>query len=229
MYLVESSDLTNVSGIGESKAEILIKSGIDSANRLNKLNLNIGDKIPGTNITYSRNIDTGLKFYLATNNERIPRELAKDYLIDFKNYLISKKLDYLEIYPVGSYRRHKSTIGDIDIILTPKVGYEIVGDELTQVSDWFDSLFVSGSTKVAGIKGKTQVDVRLIDRKYLGAHILHGTGSQEFNIKLRAHAKSLGYRLNEYGIVVGDELMTFDNELDIFKYLNYQYIEPKYR
>jgi DNA polymerase (family 10) len=224
-YLIDTTDLMNVSGIGESKSQILIKAGYSNAKDLKELNLNIGDLIPGTNITYSRNIDTGLRFYLATGNKRIGRDLALEYLKDFKSYLLKKNFGHYEIYPVGSYRRLKSTVGDIDIILVSKT--EKSDNIFEEVSKWFDSTLVHGSTKVAGVKGSTQIDVRLIDRKYLGAHILHGTGSQDFNIKLRSLAKSRGLRLNEYGIVdANGKFITFESEKDVFKYLEIPFVEP---
>jgi DNA polymerase (family 10) len=226
-YLVDNSDLTEVSGIGESKSQILIQAGYYDAESIRKLNLQIGDTIPNTNITYSRNIDTGLKFYFATGNKKIRRDEATKILLDFKSYMISNNLSQYEIYPVGSYRRQKSFVGDIDIILTSD---SIDSNILEIVSKWFDALFVSGTTKVAGVKNNAQVDIRLIDRQYLGAHILHGTGSQEFNIKLRALAKSKGLRLNEYGIInsVG-KLITFNTEKEIFNYLGVEFVNPKYR
>jgi DNA polymerase (family 10) len=230
VYLLDdpnSSDLTNVSGIGEVRCIEIFEAGIKSAEMLYNLNLEVGDIIPGTNITYSQTIDTGLKFYILTGNERISRELAHEYLVNFKEFLISNNINDVELYPVGSYRRRKSTVGDIDIILVPKDGVEIKLNIFEIISNWFDSILVHGSTKIAGVKGKTQVDVRLIDRKYLGAHILHGTGSQEFNIKLRALAKSKGMKLNEYCITLDDGTeVYFSRELEIFQYLGIQYVSP---
>lgn len=228
-YLSDSSNLTEISGIGAVKSEILIKSGISSIEDLINLKPVVNEYIPGTDINFTHNMDVGLKFWIKTRNQRIPRDKAIEYLTDFKQYIINNGVENFEMYPVGSFRRQKDTVGDIDIILTSTKEHEISLNAFDVISKWFDEVYVHGETKIAGVKGNTQVDVRLIDRKYLGAHILHGTGSQEFNIKIRAHAKSLGLRLNEYGIVKDNELITFDKEIDVFKYLNYKYVKPQDR
>jgi len=216
---VINSDLDKISGIGEVKRSKLIKSGIYSSKDLIKFDLKIGEVIPGTNITYTQQIDSGLKLWNKTHGVRITRDEASKYISSFKSAVTDK------IYVLGSYRRNKSTIGDIDIV--------VVNDGIdysTKIINWLDSVLVSGSTKIAGIKGNTQVDVRIIDEKFLGAHILHATGSQEFNIKLRAHAKSLGMRLNEYGIYDQQGIFhTFKTEQEIFDFLGVRYIPPEMR
>jgi len=212
-------DLDNISGIGEAKKQILINAGITDSNKLMSLNLKVGDIIPNTNIKFTQQMHTGLILWDRTKGIRISREQAELYISDFKAKVCK------DIYILGSYRRMKPTVGDLDIvIINSKINYT------KKILNWLDEVLVQGETKIAGIKGQTQVDIRMIDKKYLGAHLLHGTGSQEFNIKMRAHAKSLGMRLNEYGITDKDGVFhTFDNENQIFKFLGMNYVPPELR
>lgn len=230
---IESStdleDLTNISGIGEVKKAAIIKSGISKVSELVKLNLSVNHPIPGTNIKFTQGMNTGLKLFLATKNKRITHDKAYEYCRNFKDTLINNNIKNFEMYVLGSYRRGKPTVGDIDIVLVNEKDKIIEGNIRLVVKNWFDDIFINGDSKKSGVKGETQVDVRFIERQYLGAHILHGTGSQEFNIQIRAHAKNLGYRLNEMGIVENGKLITFDSEKAIFKFLGLKYVSPQDR
>jgi DNA polymerase (family 10) len=216
---IYKSDLCNITGIGPALRSKLIKAGIYNSDDLNKLNLEIDKPIPGTDITFTSRISAGLNLWNKTHGVRITRELATQYITDFKQKVRG------DIIVVGSYRRNKLTIGDIDIIMVNNgLSYK------DAIIRWLDEVFVQGDTKISGIKGQTQVDIRMINQEYLGAHVLHGTGSAEFNIKVRAYAKSLGMRLNEYGILDKDnKFHTFDTEEQVFEFLGIDYVSPEMR
>ena len=58
--------------------------------------------------------------------------------------------------------------------------------------------------------------------------LLYFTGDKETNIILRRKCKEIGYKLNEYNITpIPKEII--QNETDIFNFLGYEYIPPKYR
>jgi len=216
---IYSSDLDKVTGIGQVKKSILIQAGIYNSSDLLKLDLNVNQIIPGTSIKFTQQMSVGLKLWSKTHGVRITRKQADKYISSFRKCVTK------DFYVLGSYRRGNSTIGDIDIV--------IVNDEIdysNNIINWLDEVLVHGTTKIAGIKGKTQVDVRIIDKQFLGAHLLHGTGSQEFNIKMRAYAKSIGMRLNEYGIIDNEGVFhSFDKEDEVFKFLGLDYVPPDRR
>jgi len=63
---------------------------------------------------------------------------------------------------------------------------------------------------------------------------MHFTGSGIFNQKMRLHAKSLGYKLSEYGLSKIDNKhnkknIIINSEEDIFKILLLKYIPPEKR
>ena len=66
--------------------------------------------------------------------------------------------------------------------------------------------------------------------------ILYFTGSGDFNKKMRFILKKRGLKLNEYNLKKKNEegkyediLHDFSDEKEIFKYLGFDYVEPKNR
>jgi DNA polymerase/3'-5' exonuclease PolX len=61
--------------------------------------------------------------------------------------------------------------------------------------------------------------------------IMYFTGSMEFNVKMRSELLKKGLSLNEYGIKRDKKNVKHDckTEMDAFKYLGYDYVEPENR
>ena len=126
----------------------------------------------------------------------------------------------------GSWRRGKSTIGDIDIIsaeppphLNPRLTR--LADEVIEEGDRNTSIRIAGQ----------RVDIRYSSPSRYGTMLLYLTGSKAFNIRLRGIAATRGLKLNEYGITekeTGRE-HTFEDEESIFSYLGMEYIPPELR
>jgi DNA polymerase (family 10) len=126
----------------------------------------------------------------------------------------------------GSYRRGKSTIGDIDFVtnelpgeLNPKL--REVADDLIDVGDRKTSIRVSG----------VRVDIRYSKPEIFGSMLMYLTGSKAFNIHMRAVALSRGLKINEYGIEDREsgEKCTFRDEKSMFSFLSMPYIPPELR
>jgi DNA polymerase/3'-5' exonuclease PolX len=105
-------------------------------------------------------------------------------------------------YPVGSIRRQKADIGDIDMIVTSPVSRADV-EELEGVSN------VTGGTKQinftytdpeSGMSRKVNLFV-FLDPKTFGAALMHGTGPGFYNVRLRHVAGSKGFKLSQNGLV----------------------------
>jgi DNA polymerase (family 10) len=126
----------------------------------------------------------------------------------------------------GSYRRGKSTIGDIDVVVTepayslnPRL--RMVADEIIDAGEKKTSLRVLGR----------RVDVRFSRPSQFGSMLIYLTGSKAFNIKLREIAISRGYKLNEYGIEDRNYggLREFSTEDELFLFLGMDMIVPELR
>jgi len=55
------------------------------------------------------------------------------------------------------------------------------------------------------------------------------TGSKEHNTELRARAKKMGYKLNEYGLFEGEKLIPCKDEAEIYRKLGLDFIPPELR
>ncbi len=128
----------------------------------------------------------------------------------------------------GSLRRRKDTIGDMDLLA--------VSDEPEHLMDIFTSLefvekvLVKGATKTSVIVSPgIQVDLRVVSRDSYGSALQYFTGSKQHNIELRSLAKSLGYKLSEYGLFKGSTCIAGREEVDIYKALGLSYIVPEMR
>jgi DNA polymerase/3'-5' exonuclease PolX len=230
-------ELMSVIGIGRIMAIKLInKYNIKSIEQLKKLSetgeIKLNDKII-----------LGLK-YLGKFKGAIPHsEIDKiyDYLQE-KTDLYNKNM-FITI--CGSYRRELSVSSDIDVLLSDL--NTIYMDDLNNilnnyiiylhnigflVDDLTDKNII---TKYMGFC-KFKTDIRRIDIRFIPMcsyfpALLYFTGSYDFNQMIRARAKKLGYKLNEYELI---NLETNKQELilseqDIFDKLNINYLSPNQR
>jgi DNA polymerase (family 10) len=126
----------------------------------------------------------------------------------------------------GSYRRGKSTIGDIDIVSKETPG--VLNPRLRQIAD---EMIDEGDRKTSFRCLGKRVDVRFARAKQFGSMLVYLTGSKAFNIRLRQLAIGKGYKLNEYGIEeqATNILHEFPEEKDLFSFLGLDYIPPEIR
>ncbi len=224
--------LMKVPGVGPKTAKKLyedlnIQSLIDLEKAARK---GLIRKLEGFDVKAEKNI---LK-----NISRI-KKIEKRMLISFARPLAEEVLFYLkESCPhikkadiVGSLRRWRETIGDIDLVAA--------SDKPEVVIDCFvkfpktKEIISRGSTKASILhrKGNTQIDLEVLRPSSYGSLLQHLTGSREHNVALRRYANELGFSLSEYGIL---NLKTkkrefFSNEVSFYKKLNLNYIEPELR
>ena len=126
----------------------------------------------------------------------------------------------------GSYRRGKSTIGDIDIVvaLTPSS----VNPRLREIAQ---EVIDEGDRRTSIRCEGQRVDLRFTKVNEYGSMLLYLTGSKDFNIRLREIALSRGLKLNEYGIEDhrDGKLHTFSREEELFAFLGMEYVPPEIR
>ncbi|MCI0452102.1 MAG: DNA polymerase/3'-5' exonuclease PolX [Candidatus Latescibacteria bacterium] len=128
----------------------------------------------------------------------------------------------------GSLRRHRETIGDIDILATT--------DDADPVMDVFTSLpnvatvIAKGPTKSSVImKSGIHVDLRVVKDDEFAAASHYFSGNKEHNTEVRARAKKLGYKLNEYGLFEGEHAVKIKDEEALFAKLGMDFIPPELR
>ncbi|MDD1713264.1 MAG: DNA polymerase/3'-5' exonuclease PolX [Methanoregulaceae archaeon] len=126
----------------------------------------------------------------------------------------------------GSYRRGRSTIGDIDIVTTEPSG--VLNSRLRQIAD---TMIDEGDRKTSFRCLGKRVDVRFTNKNEFGSMLVYLTGSKAFNIHLRQIAIGKGYKLNEYGIEeqATGKLHVFPDEQSLFAFLGLDNIPPELR
>ena len=147
----------------------------------------------------------------------------------------------------GSYRRGCSTSGDIDVLISSKnIGARGKLIEYLKKQSIIVETLANGQKKFMGISKIPNYDTfRHIDiiessPEEYSFGVLYFTGSGGFNAKMRGIALDKGYSLNEYRLsnkytkkeVSIDEInlklgkSIFEDEKDIFKFLDMEYVEP---
>lgn len=140
--------------------------------------------------------------------------------------------DLKEWQIVGSYRRQRPTVGDIDILFWgPDIEILMTYLEQKHGKSWY--VYQRGPSKIGGMfhmKDYTvEVDIWLANPDNLHAMLLYSTGSKEWNIYMRRRAKKKGLKLNQYGLFKDEELLPTKTEADIFAALDIPYRDPKDR
>ncbi|MBN2323622.1 MAG: DNA polymerase/3'-5' exonuclease PolX [Spirochaetes bacterium] len=136
----------------------------------------------------------------------------------------------IEIVAAGSLRRGKTTFKDIDILVVEQDGKnrESLQKTLLSLADE-NGVIASGDTKISVRRRGLQIDFRIVSPGSFPTALQHFTGSKEHNTILRARAKRMGLKVNEYGIYRGDEPVYVSSEEDLYKTLGLEYIPPELR
>jgi DNA polymerase (family 10) len=134
-----------------------------------------------------------------------------------------------QVVPVGSFRRRRETIGDLDLV--------VVGDAealSAAFAGWSEvrEVLVRGAAKTSAVLASgLQVDLRPFPPESLGAALQYFTGSKDHNVALRERAVRRGLKLNEYGLFRVDtgEKIAGTTEEEVYAALGLAFIPPELR
>jgi DNA polymerase (family 10) len=182
--------------------------------------------LPGMSVKSEENILKALEVYRRAAG-RFRLDTAYETAQQLTRYL--KEFPGVEgVTPAGSLRRGRETVGDLDLLVT---GYDHAG-----IAEHFAKfpgvaqLLAKGEDKVSvKLQNDLQVDIRLLDRESYGAALQYFTGSKEHNVALRERAKKRGWKLSEYGLFRGEEVLARRTEEEIYAKLDLQWIPPQLR
>ncbi len=133
-----------------------------------------------------------------------------------------------QIELAGSYRRARETIGDLDILVEAADSAAVMQaftsyDEVQQV-------LAHGETKSSILlRSGLQVDLRVVPAESFGAALQYFTGSKEHNIVVRKIAQAKGLKVNEYGVMRGEERVAGRTEKDVYAALGLAVPPPELR
>ena len=223
-------EILKVPGLGPKKVAALYKElGITSLGELEYACLeNRLISLKGFGEKTQTNVLEGIE-YLKKYSGQYLISTGKVFGEKFLEELLSHK-DVIRGSLAGSIRRQKEIIKDIDILCSCEE------DKRETIMEYFTSL--QGVEKVTS-KGKTKssiistlginVDLRLVDNAEYPFALHHFTGSKDHNTEMRHRGKSMGLKINEYGIFKNDKRIDVKDEKEFFDVLNLQYIPPQLR
>lgn len=152
-------------------------------------------------------------------------EIAEEILTYLRSHKDVKKAETL-----GSLRRMKSLVGDIDIA--------VASDNPEAVIEHFvnypriDRVIEKGpATSSFLTSGGAQVDLMVQPIEGFGALLQHFTGSKDHNVHLREYAQRKGLSLSERGIknIKTEKLERFKSEEEFYKTLGLDFVPPEIR
>lgn len=169
-----------------------------------------------------KNIEEHIK-----HKQRIKLAVAGQYAGPLLEYLRQVK-GTDEVVIAGSYRRHKETVGDLDILVTASKSGDVM-DAFVNYEDVADVISHGGTRSTVRLKNNLQVDLRVVAKKSFGAALHYFTGSKAHNIAIRRRAQQRGLKLNEYGIFKEEEQVAGKTEESVFKAVDLPWIAPELR
>ncbi|KAF9625705.1 hypothetical protein IFM89_026285 [Coptis chinensis] len=202
----------------------------------------------------------GLK-YFEDIKERIPRDEVR-----LMEILLQKAgediLPGVVIVCGGSYRRGKSTCGDLDIIITHPDGESHKGFLARYLKHLKDIMFLredliisthseEGAESVVdtyfglctypGRELRRRIDLKVYPMSIFAFGLIHWTGNDVLNRRLRILAGSKGYRLDDTGLYLATQSsggkrgsiastsLSFKTEKEVFDFLGFPWFEPHER
>ena len=134
-----------------------------------------------------------------------------------------------EAIAVGSFRRMKETVGDID--------YLVVSDSPQKVMDYFvempevDEVLGKGPSKTfVHLNNGMDADLFVVPEESFGSSLQYFTGSKEHGVAMRKIALAKGLHLNEWGIFDNDKKRVAGfTEEEVYQALDLDWIPPEMR
>lgn len=216
-------DLTGIIGIGSEKAKLLIDMNLTKISQLSQKK-------------YQAHLPESVIMLIKYNPVKLIPHL------DIK--IIEPKLTkfkYAAAKLVGGFLRKKPFSRDIDVML-PSNKKNILDLYIKYLATKFDEVYVyaHGTDKVSLIiqikpKKYYKIDVFRSPVESQHAMLLYATGSKQFNVRMRAHAKRKGYLLNQNGLfklengVPNKNPIAVKSERDFFRILGMSYVSPENR
>ncbi len=133
-----------------------------------------------------------------------------------------------QVEVAGSFRRHKETVGDLDLLVTCRRA----GPVMDHLADYeaVAEVLARGPTKMTvRLRNGLNLDLRVVPEESYGAALQYFTGSKEHSIQLRRRAMERGLKINEYGVFRGDKRIAGRTEAEVYKAIGLPWIPPELR
>ena len=166
-----------------------------------------------------------------TKSNRMPLPYAFELAERVKEYLEQDK-NAVEVSPLGSLRRMRDTIGDIDFAVATKNPAATI-DHFVKYPN-IERVIEQGPTSSSIlVSGGRQVDLIAQTPETFGSLLQHFTGSKYHNVALREYSLKKDFSLSEKGIKLlkqkGTPMKAFKTEEEFYKFLGMQTPPPEIR
>ena len=137
-----------------------------------------------------------------------------------------------KIETCGSIRRLQPKVRDVDMVVDCNLGffhyhlYEISENGKDPEYRLLTKRSPAAAAKLDFTLDGIPFNVYKATEENWGAMVLFLTGSQLFNILMRGEAKKQGYKLSQYGLFHGSEIIAGKTEKQIFEALGLEYVLP---
>jgi len=221
-------EILKVPGLGPRKVkalyellEITTLAELEYACRENRL-----VSLKGFGAKTQDNILAGIEFLRHSQGKYFYKEAKQiaDHLLE----IIREFPNLGEAGLAGSIRRCREIVKDIDLVASAHDPGQLTGlfVKIPAVS----AVIVHGETKASiRLPQGINADLRVVKKEEFPYALHHFTGSKEHNTAMRQRAKSMGMKINEYGLFRGNELVRCRDEVEFFNVLNLSYIPPELR
>lgn len=225
-------ELLKVTGLGPRRVQMLyIELGVKNLKDLQEAAQSGKiSQIPGFGKKTERTILEKL-----AKNRRTGKHEGPRFRIDEAEKTAQALVEYLrqhapvdEIEIAGSYRRHKDTVGDLDLVVTSTAGEDVMR-QFAQYPAVSEILSQGDTRSTVVLASGLQVDIRVIPKESYGAALFYFTGSRTHHLILRNLALDRGWKLNEYGLYDGEKRLAGLTEGEIYRQFNMEYIPPELR
>ncbi len=150
-------------------------------------------------------------------------QIAENLLAEIKKF---SALDQVSL--AGSIRRCREIVKDIDLVASTSEPAGLTG--FFAELDVVEEVIAQGDTKVSvRLNEGINADLRVVGKKEYPFALHHFTGSKEHNTAMRHRARTMGLKINEYGIFRNGESLKCSSETEFFAVFGLPFIQPELR
>ncbi len=227
---LDINEFLELKGIGPKTLKLIYdKIGIKNLEELEKAAIEgkIRD-IPGFSQKKEESILKKIKNYKDSKGRFLIGEIYP-YVKRIEKYLSEIK-GVQKCIVVGSFRRMKDTIRDIDYLVVSNDPQKVIESFIT-MSEVKEVLRKGSSKAFVKLNKDINSDLLVVSNESYGAALLYFTGSKQHGINLRKIALSKNLKLNEWGLY--DEFKKIkiagETEDEIYNKLDLEWIPPEMR
>ncbi|HET6588914.1 MAG TPA: helix-hairpin-helix domain-containing protein [Candidatus Nitrosocosmicus sp.] len=229
-YPIQIDDFLDLEGIGpKTLRRIFSKINIKTLDELEELARNRELRIlPG----FSANKETDILKKIEMHRIGKKRFLLGDIYplaLKIEEFLVNNE-EVTKAAAVGSFRRMKETVGDLDFVVVSNDPKKVIEKFVTMPN--VKEILSKGVTKAfVKLNNNMDADLLVVPSESFGTALLYFTGSKRHGIHLRKLAQVKGYRLNEWGLYENntDQKIAGESESDVYDLLGLEWIPPEMR